>query len=69
MKEKRHLLDNYNERYMKISFSLDDCFSLKKSLETCNVIILARPAFHEDNIYYSYVEGECFYELFTLLAG
>ena len=55
MKEKRHLLDNYNERYMKISFSLDDCFSLKKSLETCNVIILARPAFHEDNIYYSYV--------------
>ena len=61
--------DTYNERCMKINFSLDDCFSPEKSLETCNVIIVARPAFHEGNIYYSQVQDECFYVVFTLLVG
>ena len=53
---------------MKIKFKLDDNFSLKKALQTYNVVIVASSVFHEDNIYYPNVQNECFYVSLTLLG-
>ena len=56
-----HESGNYDERYMKIKFNLDNNFSLKKALQTYNVVIIATSGFHEDN-------NDCFYVLLTLLG-
>ena len=39
--------DNYNEKYMKIEFNLDDELPLNKTIEHYSMIIVVRTAFHE----------------------
>ena len=48
-------LDDYDEKYVKIKFNLDDDLPLKKKLELDNMIIVVRFVFHEDSIYYPHV--------------
>ena len=38
--------DNYNEKYMKIKFNLDDGLPLKEMLEFYNMVIAVRSVFH-----------------------
>ena len=47
--------DDYDEKYVKIKFNLDDDLPLKKKLELANMIIVVRFVFHEDSIYYPHV--------------
>ena len=46
---------------MKIKFSSDDDLPLKKTLDLCNMVIVVRAVFHEDNKYY--LQDECLYKL------
>ena len=39
--------DDYDEKYMKIKFSLDDDLRLKKRLELRNIIIIVRFVFYD----------------------
>ena len=48
-------LDDYDEKYVKIKFNLDDDLPLNKNLELDNMIIVVRVVFHEDSIYYPHV--------------
>ena len=43
--------DDYDEKYIKLSFNLDDVLPLKKMLELFNMIIDVKAVFHEDNKY------------------
>ena len=43
---------NYDQKYMKIKFDLDDDLPLKKMLELHNMIVVVRSVFHEGNKYY-----------------
>ena len=43
--------DDYDEKYMKIKFNLNDNLPLNKMLELCNTMIVIR-SFHEGNKYY-----------------
>ena len=45
-------LDDYNGRYMKIKFNLDDELYLNKTIEVPSMMIVARAVFHENNKYY-----------------
>ena len=45
-------LDDYNGRYMKIKFNLDDKLYLNKTIEVPSMMIVARAVFHENNKYY-----------------
>ena len=57
-------LDDYDEKYMKIKFNLDDDLSLKNTLELHSMIIVAKSVFHEGNKYYSHIFlDECLYKL------
>ena len=57
-------LDNYDENYMKIKFSLDEELSLNKMIEIPSMIIVVRAVFHENNKYYPQVSlDECLYKL------
>ena len=57
-------LDDYDENYMKIKFSLDEELSLNKMIEIPSMIIVVRAVFHENNKYYPQVSlGECLYKL------
>ena len=47
--------DDFDQKYMKIKFNSDDDLSSQKILELCEIIIVLRSAFHEDNWYYSYI--------------
>ena len=47
--------DDYDQKYMKIKFNSDDDLSSQKILELCEIIIVLRSVFHEDNWYYSYI--------------
>ena len=46
---------NYDEKYMKIKFDLDDDLPLKRTIEFYNIIIVVRFVFDEANKYYSQV--------------
>ena len=48
-------MNDYDEKYVKIKFNLDDDLPLNKKLELDNMIIVVRVVFHEDSIYYPYV--------------
>ena len=57
-------LDDYDENYMKIKFSLDEELSLNKMIEIPSMIIVVRAVFHENNKYYPQVSlDECLYKL------
>ena len=47
--------DDYYQKYMKIKFNSDDDLSSQKILELCEIMIVLRSVFHEDNWYYSYI--------------
>ena len=56
--------DNYDEKYMKIKFNLDDKLPLNKTIEISSIIIVVRAIFLEDSKYYPQVYlGECLYKL------
>ena len=52
MIKKMKNLDDYNGRYMKIKFNLDDKLYLNKTIEVPSMMIVARAVFHENNKYY-----------------
>ena len=56
--------DVYDEKYVKIKFSLDDELSLNKTIDIPSIIIVVRAVFNENNKYYSQVFlDECLYKL------
>ena len=44
--------DDYNEKYMRIKFDLNDELPLNKIIEIQSVIIFVRAILHENNKYY-----------------
>ena len=58
--------DDYDEKYMKIKFNLDDELPLNKNIEIHSMIIVVRAVFYENNKYYPQVFlDECLYKLKT----
>ena len=56
--------DNYDEKYMKITFSSDDELPLNKTTEIHNAAMVVTAVFHEYNKYYPQIFlDECLYEL------
>ena len=56
--------DDYDEKYMKIKFNLDDELPLNKTIEIPTMTIVVRAVFHENNKYYPQVFlDECLYKL------
>ena len=56
--------DDYDEKYMKIKFNLDDQLPLNKMMEIPTMTIVVRAVFHENNKYYPQVFlDECLYKL------
>ena len=56
--------DDYDEKYMKIKFNLDDKLPLNKTIEIPSMIVVVRTVFHENNKYYPHVFlDECLYKL------
>ena len=56
--------DDYDEKYMKIKFDLDDELPLNKTIEIRSMIIVVRAVFHGNNKYYLQVFlDECLYKL------
>ena len=53
--ETNNYMNDYDEKYVKIKFNLDDDLPLNKKLELDNMIIVVRVVFHEDSIYYPHV--------------
>ena len=47
--------DDYDEKYMKIKFNLDDELSLNKTTEISTMTIVVRAIFYENNKYYPQV--------------
>ena len=47
--------DNYDEKYMKVKFNLDDELPLNKIIENPSMIIVVRDVFYENNKYYPQV--------------
>ena len=44
--------DDYDEKYFKIKFNLDDELPLNKAIEITSMIIILRTVFYENNKYY-----------------
>ena len=42
-------LDDYDKKYMKIKFNLDDEFPVYKTIEIHSMIIVVRAVFHENS--------------------
>ena len=69
--EIKNLIEKINDKpgeywqdFMKIRSDSDDNLSLKKILKLCNLTIVVRSVFPEDNKYYPQVFlDECMYEL------
>ena len=56
--------DNYDEKYIKIRFNLNDNLPLNKILKLQNLTIIVRSIFEEDKKYYQQIFlDERFYEL------
>ena len=54
----------YGKYFMKIKFNSDDNLPLNKTLRLCNLTIIVRSVFQEDNKYYPQVfSQECLNEL------
>ena len=47
--------DDYDEKYMKVKFNLDDELPLNKIIENPSMIIVVRDVFYENNKYYPQV--------------
>ena len=57
-------LDDYDEKYMKIKFNLDDELPENKAIEIPSMIVVVRAVFHENNKYYPHVFlDECLYKI------
>ena len=57
-------LDDYDEKYMKIKFNLDEELPLNKTIEIPSTVIVVRAIFLENNKYYPQVFlDEGFYKL------
>ena len=57
-------LDNYDEKYIKTKFDLDDEFSLNKTVEIPIMTIVVRAVFLASNKYFPQVFlDECLYEI------
>ena len=56
--------DDYDEKYLKIKFNLDDKLSLNKAIDITSMIIIVTTVFYENNKYYpqSFL-NECLYKL------
>ena len=56
--------DDYDKKYIKVKFELDDDLPLNKAIEIYNVTIVVRVPFYENNKYYprSFLD-EWLYEL------
>ena len=62
IRSKTNNSDGYDEKYIKTKFNFDDDLPVNKTLELCNIIIVIRSVFHEDNKYYPQVFlDECLY--------
>ena len=56
--------DDYDEKYMKIKYNLDEELSLNKMVEVSNMIIAVRAIFFERNkCYPQFFLDECLYKL------
>ena len=56
--------NDYDEKYMKIKFNLDEELPLNKTIEIPSMIIVVRAIFHENNKYYQQVFLDaCLYRL------
>ena len=56
--------DDYDEKYIKIKFKLDDKLPLNKTIETPCITIVVRAVFHENYKYYPQVFlDKCLYKL------
>ena len=56
--------DQYDEKYMKIKFNVDDKLPLNKSIEIPSMVIVVRTVFHKNNKYYPQVFlDECLYKI------
>ena len=56
--------DDYDEKYMKIKFNLDDELPVNKTTDIPTMTIAVRVVFHENNKYYpQFFLDECLYEL------
>ena len=44
--------EDYDKKYLKIRFNLDDELPLNKAIEIPSTIIIVRAVFHENNKYY-----------------
>ena len=59
--------NDYDGKYMKIKFNLDNKLSLNKMMEVSSMTIVVRVVFHENNKYYPQVFlDECPYKLQTI---
>ena len=47
--------EDYDKKYLKIRFNLDDELPLNKAIEIPGTIIIVRAVFHENNKYYPQV--------------
>ena len=47
--------NDYDEKYMKVKFNLDDELPLNKIIENPSMIIVVRDVFYENNKYYPQV--------------
>ena len=57
-------LDDYDEKYMKIKFNLDDELPENKAIEIPSMIVVVGAVFHENNKYYPHVFlDECLYKI------
>ena len=55
---------NYDEKYIKIKFNLDDQLPLNKMIEITSMTIVVRAVFHENNRYYpQFFWDGCLYKL------
>ena len=55
--------NDYDEKFMKIKFDLNDELPLSKMIEIPSIIIVVRDVFHENDKYYSQVFlDECLYK-------
>ena len=56
--------DDYDEKYMKVKFNLDDESPINKTIEILSITIFVRAVFHENYKYYPQVSlDECLYKL------
>ena len=58
--------DDYDEKYIKIKFYLDDELPLNKTIEIPVMIIVVRAIFYENKYYPHIFLNECLYEIYII---